>query len=221
MSHILHLDASARSQRSITRQLTSAFVAQWLDWQPDAVVTHRDVGSHPPPMVSQSWIAAAFAGEARTDEQRELLSVSDTLIDEVVAADLVLIGTPMYNYGMPAALKAWFDQIIRVDRTFTFDLARGDQPLEPVLDGKQVVVMTSSGEFGFGAGELNAAHDHLVPHIRSCARYLGAETFEHLAVEYQEFGDERHDASMRAAFDALPTLVKQLQDFASRHEKVA
>lgn len=93
-------------------------VTQWLHREPDARVTQRDVGVAPPPTVSEAWIAAAFAGEGRSDEQRELLTLSDELIGEVEAADLILIGAPMYNYGMPAALKAWFDQIIRIDRTY-------------------------------------------------------------------------------------------------------
>jgi len=212
MSHLLRIDASARQgDRSLTRQLTDAFITQWLYREPDAGVTQRDVGRTPPPAVSEDWIAAAFAGENRSDAQRELLTLSDALIDEVEAADLILIGAPMYNYGMPAALKAWFDQIIRIDRTFSFDLARGDEPLEPMLSGKQVVVLASWGEFGFEPGGQNAVHNHLVPHIRTCSRYLGAERFDFLAIEYQEFADERHQASKREAFNEIPALVERLQ----------
>lgn len=221
MSHILHIDASARSRRSITRDLTRAFLDRWLYREPESDVTHRDVGIEPPPAISEAWIAAAFAGDARTASQRALLNLSDRLIDEVVAADLILIGAPMYNYGMPAALKSWFDQVIRVNKTFTFDLARGDHPLEPVLAGKQVVVMASWGEFGFGPGEANAAHGHLLPHIRSCSRYLGAASFDHLAVEYQEFADARHEASKCAAFGALPALVERLQAAAATNRMAA
>ncbi len=211
MSHLLKIDASARQGRSLTRQLTDAFVAQWLYQEQDAVITRRDVGALPPPAVTEDWIAAAFAGTSRNSEQHDLLALSDELIDEVEAADLILIGAPMYNYGMPAALKAWFDQIIRIDRTFSFDLARGDKPLEPLLSNKQVVVLASWGEFGFEACGQNAEHNHLVPHIRTCSRYLGAESFDFLAIEYQEFGDDRHQASKREAFNAIPALVKRLQ----------
>jgi len=211
MSHLLRIDSSARQDRSLTRQLTDAFVAQWRYREPDARVTERDVGMAPPPAVSEAWIAAAFAGDERSDAQRELLTLSDELIDEVEAADLILFGAPMYNYGMPAALKAWFDQIVRIDRTFSFDLARGDKPLEPILSGKQVVVLASWGEFGFEPDGQNAAHNHLVPHIRTCSRYLGAKTFDFLAIEYQEFGDERHRASKREAFNEIPALVGRLQ----------
>lgn len=211
MTNILRIDASARGDRSITRRLTDLFVSQWLAREPDAVVTRRDVGLEPPPAVSEAWIAAAFAGEDRTEKQRALLALSDELIAEVESADVIVIGTPMYNYGMPSALKAWFDQIIRIDRTFSFDLARGDRPLEPTLSGKALAVLASWGEFGFDPGGINATHGHLIPHIRSCARYLGADVTEHLAVEYQEFRDERHEASCAATFDAVPGLVDRFQ----------
>ena len=210
MTTILRIDASARTERSVTRRLADAFMASWRERSPDTQVILRDVGRTPPPAVSEEWIAAAFAGESRTSAQRALLSMSDELIDEVENADLILMSVPMYNYGMPAALKAWFDQVVRVDRTFSFDLSRGDQPLEPILSGKTLVVLTSSGEFGFEAGGFNEHASHLLPHIRTCAKYLGAEMLEHVGIEYQEFGDSRHEASCNAAYSDIPYLVSRL-----------
>ena len=210
MTTILRIDASARSERSLTRRLADAFVASWRQRLPDTQVIVRDVGRTPPPAVSEEWIAAAFAGENRTPEQRALLTLSDELIEEVESADLIVMSVPMYNYGMPAALKAWFDQVVRVDRTFSFDLSRGDQPLEPILSGKTLVVLTSCGEFGFKTGGINEHASHLLPHIRTCAKYLGTEVLEHVGIEYQEFGDARHEASRAAAFSAIPDLVGRL-----------
>lgn len=210
MTTILRIDASARSERSLTRRLADAFVASWRQRLPDTQVIVRDVGRTPPPPVSEEWIAAAFAGENRTPEQRALLTLSDELIEEVETADLIVMSVPMYNYGMPAALKAWFDQVVRVDRTFSFDLSRGDQPLEPILSGKTLVVLTSCGEFGFETGGINEHASHLLPHIRTCAKYLGTEMLEHVGIEYQEFGDARHEASRAAAFSAIPDVVGRL-----------
>ena len=212
MATLLQINASARRTRSITRSLCSAFVNGWLETRPADIVVDRDVGLYPPPAISEAFIAAAFAAaEDRTDEAHSVLALSDTLIDELESADLIVIATPMYNYGMPAALKAWFDQVIRIGRTFTFDLARGDRPLEPVLSDKTLVLLTASGEFGFEPEQLNAAHGHLVPHIRSASRYLGVTRIEHLGVEFQEFGDERFEQSKREAFDGIPPLVAGLQ----------
>lgn len=211
MATILRIDSSARTSRSLTRQLADNFVANWLDESTDSEVIIRDVGKTPPPAVTEGWIAAAFAGDGRTSEQHRLLALSDRLIDEIKAADLILISVPMYNYGMPSALKAWFDQVVRVDRTFSFDLSRGDRPLEPTLRGKTLVVLTSCGEFGFEVGGINEGSGHLLPHIRTCAKYLGADNVEHIGIEFQEFGDARHEASRAAALSAIPELVRRLQ----------
>lgn len=211
MTTLLRVDASARHARSLTRDLADRFIAAWLEARPDDRVISRDLALSPPPFVSEEWIAAAFAKGGRTPKQMSVLSVSDTLIAELEAAEIYVIAAPMYNYGMPAALKAWFDQVIRLDRTFTFDLGRGDHPLEPVLLGKRLVLLTASGEFGWEPGGLNDGRGHLVPHIRTAAFYLGVEDrFDHIGIEYQEFGDARHDASRAAAQAAIGPLVDRL-----------
>lgn len=124
---------------------------------------------------------------------------SDELIAEVEKANLIVISSPMYNYGMPAQLKAWFDQIIRINKTFDFDLARGDKPLAPLLSGKTLVIITSSGEFGFEKGGINEASNHLVPHIKTLSKYLGVTDIYVIASEYQEFADDRHEKSLQMA----------------------
>lgn len=209
MTRILRIDASARAGRSLSRKLGDRFIDEWIAREPDVQVALRDVGKTPPPILSEAWIAAVFTAEM-TAEQRELTRISDELIAEVAAADVIVFTTPMYNHGMPAALKAWFDQVVRIGRTFTFDLARGDRPLEPVLSGKTVVALTSWGEFGFGPGEVNEGGDHLVPHLRVASRYLGMSEFHHVGVEFQEFGDQRHEASKAAASRAVDELAARL-----------
>lgn len=122
--------------------------------------------------------------------------MSDELISELEAADVVVIGTPMYNYGLPAMLKAWIDQVIRIGRKFSFDLTRGDWPLAPMLFGKSLVLLTSCGEFGFAPGGIRAEWNHHDSHLRTLSSYLGATYVHHIAIEYQEFGDERHARSV-------------------------
>lgn len=222
MITLLRIDASARTTRSLSRALADRFESAWKAARPGDTVLKRDVGINPPPAISEPWIAAAFTPEAeRTPAQRQLLEESDRMIDELAQADVLVIATPMYNYGMPAALKAWVDQVIRVDRTFTFDLARGDWPLEPVLGGKTMVLLTSSGEFGFGRGCVRAHMNHLRPHFDTLARYLGVSETHQIAIEYQEFGDARHRASVEAAHVQVPQLVERLSRCAVRGRTAA
>lgn len=200
MTTILQVEASARKARSLSRGLARDFRESWRGIDADAVFIERDVGTHPPPFVSEDWIAAAFTPDGeRTAAQEKVLAASSELIGEVRQADVIVIATPMYNYGMPAALKAWFDQVIRVDETFTFDLARGDWPLEPALAGKHLVLLTAAGEFGFGPRGVREAFGHLEPHVVTCSRYLGVEEVYSAGVEYQEFGDERYRRSLESA----------------------
>ncbi|WP_448045239.1 FMN-dependent NADH-azoreductase [Bradyrhizobium liaoningense] len=210
MTTILHIDASVRGERSISRRLSKAFVARWLECEPEALVLTRDVGRNPPPFVTEVWVAAAFTPpEARRPDQNEELRQSDELIDELDRADVIVIGTPMYNYGMPAGLKSWFDKVIRIGQTFSFDLTRGDFPLEPVMSGKTLVVLSSRGEFGFGPGGVRERMNHLETHIFTCAHYLGVKESHVIAVDYQEFDDERHRQSLADALTAIPVLVDQ------------
>jgi FMN-dependent NADH-azoreductase len=211
MATILHLDASVRSENSLSRGLSRAFVKTWLAARPGDTVLRRDVGLSPPPFVTQDWIAAAFTiPEQRSDAMTSVLAASDLYISELERADLIVLGTPMYNYGMPAQLKAWIDQVIRVNRTFSFDLARGDWPLEPILGGKELVLLTSSGEFGFEPGGIREAMNHLDTHIRTCAHYLGAAHVHHIAMSYQEFGDARHNHSIARAQAQMESLTRKL-----------
>ena len=116
----------------------------------------------------------------------------------------------MHNYGMPTALKAWVDHVIRIGRTFSFDLERGDFPLRPILSGKHLALLTSAGEFGFEPGGVREAMNHLDTHIRAIQHYLGIAQTHHVAIEYQEFGDQRHKQSVDAALAAIDPTVRTI-----------
>ena len=218
MTTILRIDASVRrtdnpvaAYNSISRALADSFVEEWKTVDPDVEIILRDVGMTPPDFISNDWIASVFtAEEERTPEQNALVSLSDTLIDELDRSDILLISTPMYNYGMPAALKAWFDQIIRINKTFTFELACGDFPLEPIMSGKTLVLLTSAGEFGFEDGGIRNDSGHLSAHISTLRKYLGAERMFEAAAEYQEFADERHEASVASAQAQARHIAREL-----------
>lgn len=218
MTTLLHIDASVRaafnpnpSHNSISKNIAKRFIETLQQQQVIDEYIYRDVGMNPPAFINQDWIGAVFSPEEkRTTAQKEILTLSDQLIAEVAAADLIVISSPMYNYGMPAQLKAWFDQIIRINKTFDFDLARGDFPLSPLLSGKRLLIITSSGEFGFEADGIRANQSHLVPHLRTLSKYLGVEHIDEIASEYQEFADTRHQKSLDNAFNQAEILATEL-----------
>ena len=218
MTVLLRVDASARLDRSITRQLTERFVDGWRSSEPGVQVLPRDIGRNPQSIVTEAWISAGFLPpEQRTQEMKDALAESMALIDEVRRADVIVIGSPLYNYGLPGALKAWVDQIIRIGETFSFDLERGDFPIQSTLSGKTLVVLSSRGEFGFEPGGIRDGWNHMSPHLRTIAtRLLGiaeGDIYE-IASEYQEFNDERHQRSREQALRDAAELGSRLATLA-------
>lgn len=208
MTTVLRIDASARLEGSLTRALADTFLDALSKVRGRYDLIRRDVGLEPPPAISATWMAAAFKPEtARTVRETAALALSDRLICEVAQSDLLVLATPMYNYGAPAALKAWIDQVVRINKTFTFDLSRGDFPLAPILSGKTMVLLTACGEFGFEPGGVRAGQDHLEPHLLTVSKYLGVKRLESVRIEYQEFGDPRHEQSIFEAHDAARLLA--------------
>ncbi|NKI69838.1 NAD(P)H dehydrogenase [Collimonas pratensis] len=220
MTTLLHLDASARSGRSDrqlhgshTRRLSHRFVEQWLQQRPGDRVLVRDVGLQPPSPVSGAWIHAAFTAAAQREPwMEEALAESDALIDEILAADILLLGVPMYNFSAPAQFKAWIDNIVRVGRTFGFDRQRQGEPYWPLLKdaGKLAVVLSSRGDYGYATGQRMASMNHVEPGIRSALGYIGIERLHSIAVEYDEFGDARLEESIAAAEEEVSRLVGSL-----------
>jgi len=218
MLRLLHIDSSARpgpsDQRahgSHTRRLSARFVRRWHTQRPQDVVAYRDLASQPPTPVTGQWVHAAFTAPAQRERwMQDVLAESDALVDELIAADFIVIGVPMYNFGMPSTLKAWIDNIVRVGRTFGFDRSRSGEPYWPLLagQGKRVLLLSSRGDYGYD--HRLRSSNHVEAGVMTALRYIGIESFERVAVEYDEFGDARLHASIAAAEGEVDALVTRL-----------
>jgi len=221
MTHILHIDASARpgiagtdNHGSHSRHLTYQFVSQWQSSRPQDTVAYRDIGQNPPSIISHDWIASAFAPEERRENwMKGALTESDRLIDELIAADIVVIGTPLYNFGMPAALKAWVDQVVRPGRTVEFDDTNPIDPYIPKLTDRKrhAVVLTARGGVNMAPGEEMAHMNHLEPHLATALAFIGITRVHYIAIEGQEVGGEVLEASVAEALGKVEALVDELQ----------
>src|SRR5580704_17432918 len=121
MPILLQVDSSPLGEASISRQLSSEFVRNWMKANPNGKVITRDLSTTSLQPVTGEWVGAAYTPEnARTPAQRELLAVSDSLIAELEAADEYVFGVPMHNFAVPSVLKLWIDQIARVGRNFSY-----------------------------------------------------------------------------------------------------
>lgn len=153
---ILQINASARKTGSVTRELTETLVTRLLGRSADTKVISRDV-SQGLPFLDEDWVGATFTDPAeRSAEQRMKLALSDTLVSELKAADTIVIGTPIYNFSIPAALKAWVDLIARTRETFQYT----EEGPVGLLKGKKAYVIVASGGTKVGS-EIDFAANYL------------------------------------------------------------
>ncbi|HTH99700.1 MAG TPA: NAD(P)H-dependent oxidoreductase [Acidisoma sp.] len=142
MTQILVIESSANLASSVSRDLTQAFLAGYKTAHPDATVVTRDLAVEPVPHLGVDLIGGFFGKpEELSGAQKSAIAVSDTLIDEIEAADIIAIGVPMYNFSVPSTLKAWIDHVLRAARTFRYT-ENGPQGL---VTGKKVVLFLASG----------------------------------------------------------------------------
>jgi FMN-dependent NADH-azoreductase len=169
MPTLLHLDSSPLYDRSVSRQLTAAFVTQWKSSHPDGTVIHRDLNATPIPPINAEWVGAVYTPEeTRTPEQKQLLSLSDSLLAELEKADEYVVGVPMHNFSVPSVLKLWIDQITRVGKTFTY--ADGT-PKGLILDKKATFILATGGIYD--AQTQMASFNFVEPYLRSLFGFLG------------------------------------------------
>lgn len=205
--NLLLLNASARITRSITHTLTQRFSNAWLARHPGGSITRRDFATNPPPAIDEPWIAAAFTPpDVRTPGQHAALELSEAFIAEIEAASAIVIGVPLYNFGMPASLKAWFDQIVRVDRTFAMT-EDPETPYKALLASKPVIVLTSAGSAAFQPGGPTAHLNFLEPHLSTLLGFLGMTDITFLRISDAEFKNEIYHRSVAAAESDLDRLA--------------
>lgn len=197
MTRILRIDTSARKTGSVTRDLNDRVIDRFATTGP-VTVTTRDLADGLP-LIDETWVGANFAPETdRTDAQRAALSLSDSLIEEVKAADVLVIGVPIYNFGVPTVLKAWVDQVARAGITFRYS----DTGPVGLLDGKRAVLTVASG--GTQAG---SDIDFASTYMRHVLGFIGIHDVELVRADRQMVDAEATKATSDADLAALPVAL--------------
>ncbi|MFL6856671.1 MAG: FMN-dependent NADH-azoreductase [Allosphingosinicella sp.] len=198
MTNILILDSAATGEESVSRRLTAAAADALRRRDPSVRIVVRDVGADPVPHLNARTVPAIRAGLAATDEAAAALALSDALVAELAEADVVVIGAPMYNFGMPSTLKAWFDHVLRARVTFRYT----ESGPEGLMKGKKaIVVETRAGFYSEGPA---AAMDSQEPHIRNLLGFMGIDDVTFVRAEKLAFGPE---AAEQAVADAAARLA--------------
>ncbi|MBM7060629.1 FMN-dependent NADH-azoreductase [Pseudomonas sp. UL073] len=191
MSNLLVIESSARQQGSISRQLTDEFLVQWQAAHPSDQITVRDLAKNPVPHLDETLLGGWMkpADQHSADEQAALAR-SNLLTDELLAADVLVLAAPMYNFSIPSTLKAWLDHVLRAGVTFKYT-ETGPQGL---LTGKRAYVLTTRG--GIYAG---SNLDHQEPYLRRALAFIGIHDVEFIHAEGLNMGGEFFDKGLAQA----------------------
>ena len=207
MTHILIIRSSANGARSISNQLIDGFVAAAT--APNLQIVDRDLDRHPVPHIRSETLAGIGRPAPETDAAVPTRTLSDALIAELQAADLIVLGVPMYNFGMPSTLKSWFDHVLRAGATFQYTAAGP----EGLLKGKRaLIVATRAGNYSNGD---STAFDHQLTHVRTLLNFMGVTDIDVVLAESLAFGDEAVAASVGAARAQLETAARALSPVAA------
>lgn len=203
---LLEIQSSVRQERSVSHTLVSKFIYQLQFFHPDAQHKLRDLGQQPPALITAEWVTANLTPSSdQTEETKALLAESDTLIAELFEADRIVLGVPMYNFGIPAHLKAYFDNIIRVGQTVEYN--RDTAAFNGLLTGKKALIISSRAG-SYAPGTPAGTMDFCVPYLQFILNFLGIQDVKYIEVPYQGMGDEMQQQATEAAIARLLELAK-------------
>lgn len=196
---ILQINSSARAEGSHSTRLANALVERLRTTQPQAELSVRDLGRTPHPMLDEVALQALFSPAAqRTPEQAARVALDDALIAEIQAADVVVLGVPMYNFGVPSQLKNWIDAISRAQVTFRYT-ANGPEGL---LKGKKVyVALTRGGLY------RNTPNDTQTPYLQTFFGFLGMTDVQFVYAEGLAMGSEAEQSALASAYSQIEEAV--------------
>ncbi|NBC38151.1 FMN-dependent NADH-azoreductase [Novosphingobium sp. FSY-8] len=191
MSHILVIRSAATGDASVSNQLIDTYVEAARAANPDVTVTVRDLDANPVPHVTQASLAGIGRAAPEGGQFAAARALQDELIAEVFAADTLVIGLPLYNFGMPSTLKAWFDYVARAGTTFQYT-AQGPEGL--VKDTKAIIAHARAGQYDDASGFPFA-----VPHVKALLGFVGVTDVQVVTAEGLAFGPDAASAAITAA----------------------
>ena len=186
--------------------MTNVFAETWKIKNPHASIVYREVGQESIPHVSEEWISGAFKpAELRSAKNVEALKISDLLIAELKEANTIVVGSPMYNWSVPSALKAYIDQVLRVNETVLISKEHPQNPYTGLLKDKKVYLLMVRGNNGYGRGEFFEHMDFQSKYLKTVFTIMGLDDIEEITINGVEFGEE----SLEAAGDRVKQLLNK------------
>jgi FMN-dependent NADH-azoreductase len=197
---LLHIDSSVLGSHSVSRQLSAAIVERLRQATPGLEVVYRDLTSTPLGHLTGPHLAAA-SGAALEPALQQDLAAGQAVMDEFLAADIVVLGAPMYNFTIPSQLKAWIDRIVVVGKTFKYGAAGA----EGLAGNKRVIIAISRGGF-YDAGTPWAVGEHLETYLRWVFGFMGVKSPEFISADGVQVGPEHREKALAGALQAVTNL---------------
>jgi FMN-dependent NADH-azoreductase len=197
---LLHIDSSVLGPHSVSRQVSAAIVERLRKTTPNIDIVYRDLSSTPLAHLSGPHLAAAQGATADTALQQDL-AAGQAVIEEFLAADIVVLGAPMYNFTIPSQLKAWIDRIVVAGKTFKY----GSQGAEGLAGDKRVIVAISRGGF-YGAGTPAAAGEYVETYLRWVFGFIGVTNPEFISADGVQVGPEHREKALAGALQEATNL---------------
>ncbi|GBQ85573.1 FMN-dependent NADH-azoreductase [Asaia sp. W19] len=192
---ILHIDSSILGDNSASRALTAETIAHLKAAHPEAEITYHDLAAHPIPDLSAGHVAARFGAEVTDEAIQADLARGNAHVEELLAADIVVIGAPMYNFTVPVQLKNWIDRIAVAGKTFRY----GENGPEGLVPGGKKAVLISTRGGNYTPGTPAAPMDHQEPYMTAVFSFIGLRDITWIRAEGLSRGAEARDAAMSAA----------------------
>jgi FMN-dependent NADH-azoreductase len=197
---LLHIDSSVLGPHSVSRQVSAAIVDRLRRATPELDIVYRDLSSTPLAHLSGPHLAAAQGAVPEAALQPDL-AAGQAVLDEFLAADIVVLGAPMYNFTIPSQLKAWIDRIVVTGKTFKY----GAQGAEGLAGSKRVIVAISRGGF-YGPGTPAAGGEHLETYLRFVFGFIGVTDPEFISADGIQMGPEHREQALAGALRAVTDL---------------
>jgi FMN-dependent NADH-azoreductase len=209
---LLVINASARKANSHSRTLTEVFIQEWSSLYKDAPIQRRELGNTNVPHVTNEWVSANFTPPAgRTEKDRQVLSASDAYIAELREADVIVLGTPMYNWSIPSTLKAYIDQIMRLNETFKINPGDPDKPYTGLMQNKKGVLLVARGFQEYETGERNAHLNFQTNYLKTIFNMVGIEEIYIVAVNGTSLNKEALKDNIEQAHRQVRSVIEELK----------
>ncbi|MGU3377064.1 FMN-dependent NADH-azoreductase [Chryseobacterium sp. M5A1_1a] len=209
LKNLLVINSSARTSGSQSRKLTETFINSWKKNHINSKIHFRELGNQIIPHITEEWIKAAFKPlENRTQEDVNSLQISDEYIRELKDADIIVIASPMYNWSIPSSLKAYIDQIVRVNETWKYNPDNIQNPYIGLLENKEVVLLLTRGSQGYEKGNYNEHINFQTDYLKRVFNVIGISEIHVINLDGEGEDKGNYNLAIHSAHQRIIDLIE-------------